>query len=172
MTPASPVLPISSVWNDLMNNWAIVGIGNPDRQDDGAGWRVIDGIRGQVPPEVYLTKQKGNIEALLDLFSRYSSIILVDACLSEDKAGTWRRIDALHEAIPMEKVRASTHGFGISQAIHLARTLHQLPSKLFLYALSGKEFQMGNSLSSSVEEAIPHIIKDILSCMKNLSPTT
>jgi hydrogenase maturation protease len=106
---------------------------------------------------------------LLEILAGYSSVILVDASFSDDPPGIWRRIDALAEALPFEKPQASTHGFSLAQTIELAKTLHQLPASLIIYAITGQSFHMGSSLSAPIEKATRQVAQAIMReiCMKN-----
>ncbi len=147
-----------------MGDTVIVGIGNPYRGDDAAGWAVIDGL-AKTGSAIELMKMGGDIAELIDLFARYKSVYLIDACRS---GGTWQRIDLHQQRVPEENP-VSTHGFTLSQAIALAKNLNQLPDKLVLYAISGENYTISEALSpavaSSVESVIKAILKEVHSCM-------
>lgn len=144
-----------------MADLIIVGIGNPYRGDDGAGWAVIDGLE-KLGASIKRVKQRGDIAELIDLFTQYKSVYLVDACLCSEPAGTWRRIDLHMESIPNENPLTSTHGFSLSQAISLAKNLDQLPDKLILYAINGDNYNISEALSPPVARSIDSVIKAIL----------
>lgn len=149
----------------------IVGIGNPFRGDDAAGWAVIDKLKETAGSAIKLVKQQGDIAELLDIFAHHKSVYLVDACSSNDLTSAWQRIDVHQQPIPPENSQTSTHGFGVSQAIALAKNLDQLPKKLILYAIPGKNYSVSSTLSPSVARSIDSVIKailneeDIQSCM-------
>lgn len=151
----------------------IVGIGNPYRGDDAAGWAVVDGLKEKLKSGIELMKQRGDIAELIDLFSRYKSVYLVDACNSQ-LAGSWQRIDVHQQTIPIENPQTSTHGFSISQAISLAKNLDQLPNKLILYAIYGDHYSVSDTLSPSVARSVDGVINAILneeeiqSCMNRV----
>jgi hydrogenase maturation protease len=157
-----------------MSKIIIIGIGNPFRGDDGAGPAVIDALLGKLPMEITLSKQRGDISELIDCFASYPSVYIVDACSSSAAPGTCHRIDGLNEPLPAE-TQVSTHGMTIRQAITLARTLDKLPSKLIVYAISGNQYHMSNTLSPPVANTIDSVVQNILneedirSCMKNMS---
>lgn len=157
-----------------MDEIIVVGIGNPYRGDDGAGWVVIDVLKTVFGNRIALTKQKGDIAVLLDLFEKYPIVYVVDACQSSEPAGTWRRIDALVQEIDREMPQASTHGFTLTQAIAMAKQLDQLPQKLILYAISGNHFTIKETLSPAVEAAVKEVAeaieneKEICACMKRV----
>lgn len=154
-----------------MDNIIIVGIGNQYRGDDGAGWAVIDGLPASVGSSIKLVKLRGDIAALIEIFSSYAKVYVVDACLGSSLVGTWQRIDLHQQAIPNENPQTSTHGFGLSQAISIAKNLDQLPEKLILYALSGDTYGFCDTLSPPVVKSVDQVIQailneeDIRSCM-------
>lgn len=152
----------------------VVGIGNPFRGDDGAGWAVIDALEGKVSVDVKLSKLRGEISELLDVFANYSTIYLVDACQMDAPLGFWERIDAHQDPIFLDTPQTSTHGLSISQAIALAKTLNEVPSKLIIYAINGDQYNMNAALSPPVAGVIEMVAQniakeeDILACMKKV----
>lgn len=150
----------------------IVGIGNPYRGDDAAGWAVIDGLRETIGSVIKLVKQRGDMADLIDIFALHKNVYLVDACCGSGCAGEWQRIDVHKQPILEEIPQTSTHGFSVSQAVSLARNLDQLPNKLILYAINGDHYSISEGLSPSVAKGVDRVIKailneeDIQSCMK------
>lgn len=138
----------------------MVGIGNPYRSDDAAGWAVIDALEGQVHGSIQLSKQRGDIAELLDVFSTSQTVFLVDACLSTE--GGWQRIDLCRQPLPEENTQTSTHGLSVAQAIALAKNLEIMPPKLILYAIAGDQYGVGGRLSPHVEKSVKQVVKEIL----------
>ena len=155
-----------------MSDILIVGIGNPFRGDDGAGWAVIDALEKKIKSGVMLRKIHGDIVELMDIFEHYSSVYLVDACCMDAPPGFWQRINAHRHTLPLDNPQTSTHGLSLSQAIALAKTLDQVPSKLSIYAITGDQYNIGTTLSPPVAGIIEMIAQnifneeDIQSCMK------
>lgn len=150
----------------------VVGVGNPYRGDDGAGWAVIDELSKTLDAK-FLLKSRADLGDFLEIFSSHSIVYIVDACLSDAPIGSWRRIDALQEEIPPERPQTSTHGLSLSQIFALAKNLHQLPSQLTLYVIAGKEFQMKDCLSPPIQAAVQEVAQEIWQeiCTKNTSLT-
>lgn len=144
-----------------MSEIIIVGVGNPYRGDDGAGWAVIDGLKKRLNSNIELLKQKGDIAEIIDIFSTHPCVYLVDACSSQ-AVHSWQRIDVLVQPIQEKHSLTSTHGFSIAQAVSLAKNLGQLPNKLILYAINGDHYAMSDVLSPSVKQSIDHVINEIL----------
>jgi hydrogenase maturation protease len=155
-----------------MNDIFVVGIGNPFRADDGAGWAVIDAIEEIAKGSLPLRKLRGDIAELMDVFANHSTVYLIDACASHALPGSWQRIDASLEPFLLDPPSASTHGLSIKEAIALAKNLNQMPSKLIIYAITGDRYQISAGLSAPVSRAIGVVAQniineeDIQSCMK------
>ena len=60
-------------------------------------------------------------------------------------------------ALPVRSLRSSTHAFGVSDAVELARSLDRLPGRLEVYAIEGASFVAGDRLSPSVERAVAEL---------------
>ncbi|HAZ16235.1 MAG TPA: hydrogenase maturation protease [Parachlamydiales bacterium] len=157
-----------------MSEIIVVGIGNPARGDDAAGWAVIDKLEKRIPEEIELSKQRGDFSALMEIFASHDSVYLVDACLSDAPPGSWKRLDGLQEALKVEKKETSTHALSIPEAIALSRELDQLPKTLIIYAIAGSSFQITSGLSPAVAGKIESIARSILNekeiqaCMKKV----
>lgn len=157
-----------------MNEILILGIGNPFRGDDAAGWAVIDVLEQKSPKGVKLCKVRGDSAQIIDLFTEYSTVYVIDACQMNAPSGFWKRIDAHKFPIPSDAPQTSTHGMGITQAIDLAKVLGILPSKLIIYAINGEHYNLSTSPSLSVGQAIDtvaqHILQeeDIVLCTKRV----
>lgn len=145
-----------------MSDILVVGIGNPYRGDDGAGWAVIDTLEGKVPSRVRLSKIRGDIAELMDVFENYSTVYLIDACSMNSPPGFWQRLDVHTDPILLDNAQTSTHGLNLSQAIALAKTLDQLPSKLIIYAINGDHYNVGATLSPSVAGVIGIVAQNLL----------
>lgn len=145
----------------------VVGIGNPYRGDDGAGWAVIDRLKEVMGSAIEFVKQRGDIAELIDIFAHYHTVYLVDAYQSHALMDLWKRIDIHQEPIPDEHPQTSTHGFSIAQAISLAKNLDQLPNKLILYAIKGDNYTISDHLSPVVAKSIDEVTEAILKEIKH-----
>lgn len=133
----------------------IIGIGNPDRGDDGAGVMVTRSLRGTLPEHVTIMEARGDAADLLARIETATVAYLVDACTSGAPAGTVRRFDAAAGPLPAGAFgHASTHGLGLADAIELARALGQLPQRCIVYAIEGASFEMGAALTPAVARAV------------------
>ncbi len=145
-----------------MSDIIILGIGNPFRGDDAAGFAVIDRLEGKVKASVDLKKQRGDVSELLDVFAGYKTVYIVDACCADAAAGTWERIDGQLQPLPAENTQTSTHGLGVSQAMAIAKNLGSLPAKLIIYGINGDNFTMNDAMTPAVAQAVEKVAEALL----------
>lgn len=139
-----------------------IGIGNEFRRDDGIGIEVARVLRTMKLPHVRVIEQTGEGAALMDAWAGAERVILVDAVLSGQIAGTIYRINAHEQKIPRDFFSYTTHAFSVAEAIEMARTLNQLPPVLLVYGIEGKDFSEGTGLSRVVEEAVQQVLEQIV----------
>jgi hydrogenase maturation protease len=132
----------------------VIGIGNDYRRDDAAGRIIARRLKERMPPDVEILEETGEGTALLETWCGAEHVFLIDAVQSGAPAGTLHRIDVQAESLPASLFRHSTHAFGIAEAVELARTLHQLPTRLIVYGIEGGRFDAGIGLSPEVEKAV------------------
>jgi hydrogenase maturation protease len=140
----------------------VLGIGNPDRGDDAVGRLVARALRTRVPAGVRIVEQDGEATALLAELRQAERVWLIDAASSGAPPGTIHRIDCsvAHPRLPSGPV--SSHGFGLAEAIGLARTLGELPQRCIVYAVETADFTAGAALSSTVMDAVDEVAARIL----------
>ncbi len=132
----------------------VVGIGNPDRGDDGIGPLVVRRLAGQVSNDVAIVERSGDALALIDDWAGRDTVVLVDAAAPASTPGRIHRIDLLEEELPSNMSLSSTHAFGVADAVALARALGLLPRRLIVYAIEGARFDHGAPISRAVAQAL------------------
>ena len=115
----------------------VLGIGNVERGDDAAGRTVVRLLQGRLPDDVEIAELEGEAMELLARFEGVDAAFLVDACWSGAPAGTIRRLDVNVTPLQQGIFSLSTHGFGLAEAMELARVLTQLPPYCVVYAIEG-----------------------------------
>lgn len=141
----------------------VLGIGNDDRGDDAAGRLVVRALRGMLPGNVDLIEESGEAAALIGRLETVDAAYLVDACASGAPAGTVRRFDVARTALPESVFGLSTHGFGLSAAVELARALGGLPRHCIVYAIEGASFDIGSGPSPAVVDAVQEVARRLAS---------
>ncbi len=135
----------------------VIGIGNADRGDDGAGRAVVERLTGKLPQHVAVYRETGEPTALLARLRDADTACLVDACVSGAEPGTVRHFNAAAAPLPQALFDVSTHGFGLAQAIELARALGELPPRCVVYAIEGGTFEPGARMSPAVTAAVEEV---------------
>ncbi len=139
----------------------VIGIGNEYRSDDGVGLVVARELRARNLPNTQVIECSGDGAALMEAWETASTAILIDATFSGSKPGTIYRFDASTQPIPTGLSFHSTHAFSVAEAIGLAQALQQLPPRLLVYAIEGKNFTAGVGLSPKVAKAVQMVIEQI-----------
>src|SRR5207302_5635970 len=104
-------------------------------------------------PQTHCIESNGDAIGLLEAWAAAPSVILIDAVTSGAAPGTIHRLDALTQPLPTGFAFSSTHLLGVAEALELARALHQLPSRLIVYGVEGRNFTAGVGLTAEVEQA-------------------
>ena len=143
----------------------VIGVGNDFRRDDGAGRIVARKVKDTAGKDVRVIEASGEGAALMEVWRGAECALIIDASQSGAAPGTIRRLDARAQTIPREFFHYSTHAFSVAEAVELARALDQLPPRLILYAIEGKDFSSGEGLSAEVfaaVEAVAHRVNEEL----------
>ena len=140
----------------------VVGIGNPDRGDDGFGPAVADRLRGRVPSGVRVLERSGDVLALIEDWAGFSAVIVIDAAAPISQPGRIHSFDLAADPLPVGFARGSTHAFGIAEAVELARSLDRLPCRLVAYLVEGSRFVIGAPLSPPVAAAVDLLVEHVL----------
>ena len=140
----------------------VVGVGNPDRGDDAVGPAVTARLRGRVPTHVRVLERSGDMLALIEEWEDLSNVLVVDAAAPNGLPGRIHRLDLTNQPLPVGFACASTHAFGIAEAVELGRSLGRLPRHLVIYLIEGEHFETGGSLTPAVAKAVDMVADSIL----------
>jgi len=142
----------------------IIGVGNPFRHDDGVGIAAIERLRQRGVQDADLVEESGEPVALVQRWSGWERVVLVDAVDSGGRPGDLHRFECVQgqwdAAAPVAAV--STHGLGVAEAIELGRALDRLPEHLLLLGIEAGDVSDGVGLSPPVEEALEALLEDLL----------
>jgi len=137
----------------------LIGIGNEFRSDDALGILVARELRRRSNGSLRVLEQGGEGTTLLESFQGASTVLLIDAVASCDLPGTPLRLDLSRECVPSSLTCASSHAFGVAEAVELARTLGRLPRTVILYGIVGASFEAGIGLSDAVVRGIQELLQ-------------
>jgi hydrogenase maturation protease len=135
----------------------VVGMGNPDRGDDGVGALVVRCLAGRLPADVSLVGRSGDALSLIEDWAGFDALVCVDAAApvtaSVSIPGRIHRIDLASDQLVREMSFASSHAFGVAEVIALARTLGLAPREMVVYGIEGACFDRGASMTPEVAAA-------------------
>jgi len=134
----------------------ILACGNRDRADDAAGILVAERLR-----ELGIDAKEcaGEASDLMEAWSAANDVIVIDCVMTGAPGGTVHLWDASHPLVV--KSSSSTHGFGLGEAIELARSLGRLPARLRIYGIEGKNFEIGGAVSAEVARGVAEVVHKI-----------
>ncbi len=161
-----------------MNSIRVIGIGNAWAGDDTVGIAVTRHLKTQNLKGVDIIEAGLIGLNVLDLMDGAEHVILIDAVQSDQSPGTIHRLEIPGDLQFVMKVSwgsstASTHSFGLGEALALGNTLGKLPPKLTIYGVELDQVTQGESLSPPVAQTITrvatHIQQDLgtLACMNS-----
>lgn len=132
----------------------MIGVGNPLRGDDAAGWRVAEAIEALHLPgvEVRCTHQL-QVE-LSQILPDYQKVVVVDASLHGPSV-------SLRPIQPSKTAAASSHALDPWSLQELARMTHGRCPLMLLCTLQAESFDLGSPLSPQMTERIRQAVDAI-----------
>ncbi|HVX46434.1 MAG TPA: hydrogenase maturation protease [Mycobacteriales bacterium] len=130
--------------------WLAVGIGNPDRQDDGVGPAIARRVGALGLPAAECPTP---LEILDRLDAGLDGVIVADAVTAGAAAGTVHIRDLGRQPLPDGWV-AGTHDFGLAATLELAANLGRLPAHVVMVGVEAAGFTLGTPMSPAVRAAI------------------
>jgi hydrogenase maturation protease len=138
-------------------NTRVIGCGNLHRMDDAAGVLVAQRLREL---GIAADIQPGSAFELVESWYKDEDVILVDAVLTGSPIGTVHVWSGKALKVPSNP-QVSSHGFGVAEAINLARILQLLPKTLTVYGIEGKTFGIGETVSAEVLKSVENVAQKI-----------
>jgi hydrogenase maturation protease len=136
----------------------IIGCGNTDRSDDGAGILVARRLRAL---GLNAVEHSGDGLALIELWHGFDDVVVVDAMMSGASPGSVATWDPVSEGVCAANWRSSSHSFGPAEAIELARVIGRLPERIRIYGIEGARFEPGAAPSGEVMQAVDRVERRI-----------
>jgi hydrogenase maturation protease len=154
----------------------VVGVGNADAGDDGAGIAVARALARRNDCAHLVTYVcTGEATSLMEAWTGFDDVVIVDACRGAGAPGS------VHSFTPADLERysavetrryGSTHGLGVAAAVGLARALDSLPCRLVIHAIEGRSFEAGSGLSSEVDHAVHEVVALLVQPSQAAGPGT
>ncbi len=150
----------------IMTHVLLIGYGNPLREDDGIGWRLVEElVNGQWPmgnhqsslvnPQFMAVHQL--LPELAEPISQADLVIFVDAAVAGEP-GEIRRMDLSPVA---ERPGAFSHQVGPAGLLESARVLYGRYPPATLFTVTVAQMGYGEQLSPAVAAALPQLLHQI-----------
>lgn len=140
----------------------IVAFGNPLRCDDGLAWRAAEELSRQISdPDVRILTTHQLTPELSQTVSQASSVIFLDAA----RSGVPGEI-VLTSLLPERPCSVFTHDFSPGGILNLSHNLYGRCPQATLASVCGECFEHGESVSRTVEAALPGLVARIIELVK------
>ncbi|KVD88275.1 hydrogenase maturation protease [Burkholderia ubonensis] len=135
----------------------VIGVGNPDRGDDGIGCLVAKRLAGRLPADVSLLTRGGDVMDIGDDMADIDALVCIDAAAPTGSPGRVSRIDLAGQTIGQGTSFSSSHGLGLAEAIALAEALGTASRDIVIYAIEGSSFEHGAAMTPEVAAAADEV---------------
>jgi hydrogenase maturation protease len=140
----------------------IIGVGNEFRGDDAVGLEAAKRLDGKVPGDAIVLRHSGDGVGLVEAWKTSDSVVVIDAMRSGRPVGSVVRYEVGLTPDFKQKSNASSHGFGVSESVELARAMGRLPKSLVIYGIEAANFGLGSDMSPMVEKAIDAAVEAVV----------
>jgi hydrogenase maturation protease len=152
----------------------IIGCGNPNRSDDGAGVRVVRELSFRLGDELpaavrVLDAGTSGIEVMFQARGS-SELIVIDASRSGAEPGAVFTVPGdVVERAPQPAL--GLHGFRWDHALYAGRRIFgaAFPPRVTVYLIEAETLELGIGLSACVQAAVERVVDLVLCRLTNLS---
>jgi hydrogenase maturation protease len=149
----------------------IIGCGNPNRSDDGAGIavvrRLMDRLGGDRGESARLFDAGTNGMQVMFEARGASELVLVDASSSRSEPGSIFEVPGeVLQNVPAPG--QGLHGFRWDHALYAGKKIYgrDFPDRVTVYLIESQTLELGIGLSAPVEHAVAQVIDRILERMQ------
>jgi len=129
----------------------LVGYGNTMRRDDGVGWRVVRQLAPHCTGVQVITAHQLMPELAADVAGA-AQVVFVDASID----GTPGEV-GIHRLHPLDRLE-DAHALTPPGILYLASYLYERVPPAHLVTITGETFALGDTLSATVEAAVPRAV--------------
>ncbi len=147
----------------------VLGIGQTLRGDDAIGVKVVETWAKAYPEWAHHPLVDTAFEplpglALLDHIAGFEVAILVDAVLAGPGAAPGSLLHLTPDDLAdFDRGAGSAHGWGVAETLKLGKTLGkaEMPNKVLILGIGGRQVEIGADLSPEVASAIPGAVAEL-----------
>jgi len=139
----------------------IIGVGNPDRGDDGVGI-VVAGIAGGLTGTPVRTVN--DPFDIVDAWGFADRAVIIDATRGSSVPGAVTVFDIAAGSFPPPFPSSSSHGLGLADAVALGKALGRLPRHVVVVGVEGASFEgfgLSPQVSAVVDDAVGKVLEAI-----------
>ncbi len=155
----------------------VVGLGNPILGDDGVGWTVVDALEDRLARGDDARCAGGDLEfdrlavgglSLMERLVGYDQVILVDAMLGPEPAGTVSALPLAEVASRLAGHLDSAHDAPLTEALTAGRALGaHLPAEITVVGVAVRRVdEFSERLSPPVAAAVGPAVEAILTVLE------
>ena len=138
----------------------VIGLGQPDRGDDAVGLLVAEEVRRSAPRVDVVTVMSP--ARLIDTWADREHVVVVDAVRTGGASGQVSVIEVGDRPLPARPGAGGSHGFGVAEAVELARALDRLPERLLIVGVEASAFGQGAGMTPAVAGAVGPAARAVL----------
>jgi hydrogenase maturation protease len=103
--------------------------------------------------------------ALVEQFDTHDHVVVVDAIDPRGHPGRVQVRDVSSAPLRRDPPALGSHGFGVADAVELARALGRLPKRLTLVGVEARTFQLGAPLSPRVYDSLDDAVAAVVTAL-------
>lgn len=139
----------------------VIGVGNRDRGDDGAGPAVCDLVAELAPGSIRTVVLETSAIDLVEHWGGDDRAVIVDAGRPSGEPGRVVEYDGLEGRFAVPGT-TSTHSIDLAGGVELARALGRLPAALTIVSIEGATFDLGAPLTEEVRRRVRAIASQLV----------
>jgi len=141
----------------------IAGVGNLLLKDEGLGIHVVRELNKMELPEDVEVRDCGTMGLeLLNLFSEYDKVIVIDAIRGGGEPGEVYKFSLDEVKLKKGRRLLSMHHLDLNTLLELGREIGVLPSEVVIIGAEPGEIELEIGLSKEVREKLPLILKLVM----------
>ncbi len=147
-----------------MTRNAIIGLGNPLRQDDGIGVILLHQLKEHadtLPLDLTLVDAGTPGMNLLHLLTKYNKILLIDAINLNQPPGTSRCFTLNDITQNTTTTNKNPHTPNILQVIKLSQQLDEQPDELYFFGIQPHSTSYTDTLSTTLQRRLPTLLQTL-----------
>lgn len=154
-----------------MSTWLIIGIGNPLRRDDGAGWRLAERLAASLQAAGQAVHLR-QVQQLLPELAEEIAELEVDAIIFADVAAGATAAQIIPLTPAADPAQGGSHHLGPAMLLFLLDRLYGRRLPAWLATVPGVDFGHGEGLSAAAEaemQAVEKMVEELTALPGHLS---